>query len=131
MTPEELNSLKSQGFIVSTSEDPDFFDLLLKQYLETSPTSSKNTAAAKKELKAISDFIEFSKRQLLKNPPVTMTFLDKGMALQFADYSRVILVDSAKITSKNNIDVAINSTGLNNREQQSFRQVDTSVPITR
>lgn len=131
MTPEELNSLKSQGFIVSTSEDPDFFDLLLKQYLQTGTSASKGTATAKKELKAISDFIEFSKKQLLANPPVTMTFLDKGMALQFADYSRVILVDSSNITSKNNIDVAINSTGLNNREQQAFRQVDTSVPITR
>lgn len=131
MTPEELASLKSQGFIVSTSEDPDFFDLLLRQYLQTDTSATKGTAAAKKELKAISEFIQFSKNQLLKNPPVTMTFLDKGMALQFADYSRVILVDSSNITSKNNIDVAINNTGLNSREQQTFRQVDTSVPITR
>jgi hypothetical protein len=131
MTPEELNALKSQGFVVSTAEDPDFFDSLFIKYLKTDAEITKNTAASKKSKKALIDFIDFCKRQLLDNPPVTMSFLDKGMALQFSDYSRVILVDSEKVASKNNISVAISSAEGAATGQQAFRQVDTSIPITR
>jgi Ni,Fe-hydrogenase maturation factor len=59
-----------------------------------------------------------------------MTFLDNGLALQMADYSRVVLVNA--------VDNSNNKTGsvvITDAEKKGgpvvYRQVDTSVPITR
>jgi hypothetical protein len=127
MTPEELNTLKSQGFIVSTNEDQDFFDSLKFKFLISNPLSGK---ADKKALKVLEDFIQFSKKQLVDNPPTTMTFLDSGLALQFADYTRVVLVDTKTLR-----DAPASSVSISDSDRKGgpivYRQVDTSVPITR
>lgn len=127
MTPEERNTLKSQGFIVSTNEDPDFFDSLKFKFLASNPLSGKTD---KKAIKVLEDFIQFSKKQLVDNPPTTMTFLDAGLALQFADYTRAVLVDTKTLR-----DAPASSIAISDSDRKggpiAYRQVDTSVPITR
>ena len=56
MTPKELDSLRSQGFIVNTNEDPDFFDSLFQGFVSSSEEFSKNTAANIKAINAIENF---------------------------------------------------------------------------
>ena len=124
MTPEEMQALKSQGFGVTTNEDLDLFDSMIK-YL-----SAMKETVKKQKAKPIQEFVAFCKQQLLSNPPVTMTFLDNGLALQMADYSRVVLVNA--------VDNGNNKTGsvvITDSDKKGgpivYRQVDTSVPITR
>jgi len=125
MTPEEMQALKSQGFGVTTNEDLDLFDSMMIKYL-----SGMKETVKKQKAKPIQEFVAFCKQQLLSNPPVTMTFLDNGLALQMADYSRVVLVNA--------VDNGNNKTGsvvITDSEKKGgpvvYRQVDTSVPITR
>jgi len=59
-----------------------------------------------------------------------MTFLDNGLALQLADYSRVVLVNA--VEKSNN---KASSVTITDAEKKGgpvvYRQIDTSVPITR
>lgn len=125
MTPEEMQALKAQGFGITTNEDLDLFDSMMFKYLSGMKETTK-----KQKSKAIQEFVAFCKQQLLSNPPVTMTFLDNGLALQMADYSRVVLVNAA-----NNVNNKTGSVVITDAEKRGgpvvYRQVDTSVPITR
>jgi len=80
---KELEAYKNAGFKVYTNEDPDFFDLMLKRYLE-SKEAQKETPTSKKLKQEVEAFVHFIKSKLLENPPATFTYLDKGLALQFA-----------------------------------------------
>jgi len=130
MTPEEMAALKSQGFIVSTQDDPDFFDMLLNKFLENRTDLVKQNAANKKLLTGIRDFIDFCKSQLLSNPPVTMTYLDNGLALQFADYTRSVLVNNTD-RQVNSVKSVVITDSDRKGGPQVFKQVDASIPITR
>ena len=130
MTPEEMAALKAQGFVVSTQDDPDFFDMLTNKFLESKPELTKASATNKKFLSGIKEFIDFCKNQLLDNPPVTMTYLDKGLALQFSDYTRSVLVNNTDRQIK-----PVKSVVITDSDRKGgplvFKQVDTSIPITR
>jgi hypothetical protein len=125
MTPEEMQALKSQGFGITTNEDLDLFDSMMARFM-----SGQKATSAKQKAKAIQEFVAFCKEELLKNPPVTMTFLDNGLALQLADYSRVVLVNA--VEKSNN---KASSVTITDAEKKGgpvvYRQIDTSVPITR
>jgi hypothetical protein len=125
MTPEEMQALKSQGFGITTNEDLDLFDSMMARFM-----SGQKGTSAKQKAKAIQEFVAFCKEELLKNPPVTMTFLDNGLALQLADYSRVVLVNA--VEKSNN---KASSVTITDAEKKGgpvvYRQIDTSVPITR
>lgn len=129
MTPEETAALKSQGFGITTNSDPDLFELLLQRY--SAQASFPKAAVPRKACQSqLENFVNFCKNQLIANPPIAMTFLDNGMALQFQDYSRVVLV---KAPEKGN-----NSSGSVSMAEADkkggpivYRQIDTSVPITR
>lgn len=130
MTTKELEALRAQGFNITTKDDPDLLDGMLIKYLEENPALAKETAANKKALASVKSFMDFVKRKLIDNPPITMTFLDRGLALQFADYSRTVLVDTSTVEP-----VKSSAVSITDSERKGgpvvFRQVDTSVPITR
>lgn len=130
MTPKELEALRSQGFNITTKDDPDLLDGMLVRYVDANPGLAKDTAANKKSLASIKSFIDFVKRQLIDNPPITMTFLDRGLALQFADYSRTVLVDTSTVDNTKAASISITDSERKGGPVV-FRQVDTSVPITR
>lgn len=130
MTPKELESLRSQGFNITTKDDPDLLDGMLVRYVDANPGLAKDTAANKKSLASVKSFIDFVKRQLIDNPPITMTFLDRGLALQFADYSRTVLVDTSTVDNTKAASISITDSERKGGPVV-FRQVDTSVPITR
>jgi nitrate reductase assembly molybdenum cofactor insertion protein NarJ len=113
---KELEAYKNAGFKVYTNEDPDFFDLMLKKYLESK----------EEEVEA---FVHFIKSKLLENPPATFTYLDKGLALQFADYTRVVFVDQSTVNKDKTSSIEINAPSRQGGPIV-FRQVDTSIPIT-
>jgi hypothetical protein len=125
MTPEEMQALKSQGFGITTNEDLDLFDSMMARFM----VGQKGTSA-KQKAKAIQEFVSFCKEELLKNPPVTMTFLDNGLALQLADYTRVVLVNAVEKSNSR-----ASSVTITDAEKKGgpvvYRQIDTSVPITR
>lgn len=125
MTPEEMQALKSQGFGITTNEDLDLFDSMMVRYL-----SGLKDTARKQKAKAIEEFVGFCKQQLLDNPPVTMTFLDNGLALQLADYSRVVLVNAVDKGAGKSSAVVITDAEKKGGPVV-YRQIDTSVPITR
>lgn len=128
MTPEELNSLKNQGFVVTTNSDPDFFESLSNKFFASNPHMSK--PANKKLREGVSAFVAFCREALSENPPIATTYLDNGLAFQFSDYTRVVLVHN-KATQDRPTAVAINTYDKPNPGPVTFKQVDTSVPITR
>jgi hypothetical protein len=131
MTPEELNNLRSQGFIVNTNDDPDFFDSLFQGFLASSDDLKKPTAANKKIINVLEQFVIFAKNKLVQNPPVTITYLDRGLALQFSDYTRAVLVNNKDQVQKPGQSVAITESAKSGAGPVIFKQVDASIPITR
>jgi hypothetical protein len=125
---KELEAYKNAGFKVYTNEDPDFFDLMLKKYLE-SKEDKKETPTSKKLKQEVEAFVHFIKSKLLENPPATFTYLDKGLALQFADYTRVVFVDQSTVNKDKTSSIEINAPSRQGGPIV-FRQVDTSIPIT-
>lgn len=130
MTPKELDSLRSQGFIVNTNEDPDFFDSLFQGFVSSSEEFSKNTAANIKAINAIEKFLLFAKNKLVSNPPVTITYMDRGLALQFADYTRSVLVNNKDEVQRPSQYVAITESAKQPYGPTAIKQVDASMPIT-
>jgi hypothetical protein len=130
MTPKEIETLKAQGFNITTKDDPDLLDSMLAKYLDSNPDLAKGTPASKKALSSIKSFIDFVKGRLIDNPPITMTFLDRGLALQFADYTRIVLVDTSTVDTTRTASVSITDSDRKGGPVV-FRQVDTSVPINR
>jgi len=130
MTPKELDSLRSQGFIVNTNEDPDFFDSLFQGFVSSSEEFSKSTAANIKVIGVLEKFIIYAKNKLVANPPVTITYMDRGLALQFADYTRSVLVNNKDEVKKPYQYVAITETGKQAYGPMTIKQVDASMPIT-
>jgi hypothetical protein len=131
MTPEELDRIRGNGFVVSTNEDPDLFDFFKQKFLAANPDLSKSSAANKKVLKALEDFVVFCKARILANPPVTFTYMDRGMAIQFADYTRTLLVNNNENLQKAVVGIDINTAARGQAGPNVFQQVDLSVPITR
>lgn len=125
MTPEEMQALKSQGFGITTNEDLDLFDSMMLRFM-----AGQKGSTAKQKGKAVQEFVDFCKQELLKNPPVTMTFLDNGLALQLADYSRVVLVNAVE-KSNNKASSVVITDAEKKGGPVVYRQIDTSVPITR
>jgi hypothetical protein len=131
MTPEELQRIRGNGFIVNTNDDPDLFDAFKQKFIESNPDLSKNTAANKKLNKLLDDFVLFCKKSILSNPPVTFTYMDRGLAIQFTDYTRRVLVHNTEDLQKQINAIDINSAGKVNSGPNVFQQIDVSVPITR
>jgi hypothetical protein len=131
MTPEELNSLRSQGFVVNTNDDPDFFDSLFQGFVSSNEELKKSTAANKKVISVLEQFVIFAKNKLVQNPPVTITYLDRGLALQFSDYTRSVLVNNKDQVQKPGQYVAITESAKASSGPMTFKQVDASIPITR
>lgn len=131
MTPEELQRIRGNGFIVNTNDDPDLFDSFKQKFIEGNSDLSKNTAASKKLNKLLDDFVLFCKKSILSNPPVTFTYMDRGLAIQFTDYTRRVLVHNTEDLQKQISAIDINSAGKVNSGPNVFQQIDVSVPITR
>ncbi len=128
MTPEELNSLKGQGFIVTTNSDPDFFESLAAKFLNANPHLTK--PSNKKTREGVEAFVNFCKEALTDNPPIATTYLDNGLALQFADYTRVVLVNNRTVPTSPGA-VVITGYDKPNQGPTTFKQVDASIQITR
>lgn len=131
MTPEELQRIRNNGFVVNTNDDPDLFDSFKQMFLAANPDCARNTVANKKSLKMLDDFVLFCKKSILTNPPVTFTYMDKGLAIQFTDYTRRVLVHNTEELQKQISAIDINSAAKGNAGPNVFQQVDVSVPITR
>ena len=129
MTPEELANLKSMGFVVTTNEDPDFFDSMVSKFISANPHLTK--AANKKLRDILEQFVVFTKDTLAANPPSAITYLDRGLALQFADYTRSILLDNRPKTQSSGKAVVITDSDRSSGGPITFKQVDTSIQITR
>lgn len=129
MTPEETAALRSQGFGITTNSDPDLFESFLNKYTAVC-SFPKNAAQKRAQQEQLQSFVDFCRSQLISNPPIAMTFLDNGMALQFQDYSRIVLVKAPE--KGNNGSGAVSISEADKRGGPIvYRQVDTSVPITR
>lgn len=129
MTPEETAALRSQGFGITTNSDPDLFESFLQRYMSVC-SFPKNAAQKKAQQEQLQNFVNFCKEQLIANPPIAMTFLDNGMALQFQDYSRIVLVKAPEKGNNSSGAVAIAEADKKGGPIV-YRQIDTSVPITR
>lgn len=141
MDQKSIKALREEwGFVITDDRDPDLMGWLAGHYFEAkeaageSPKSAKAAKQEAVEAGEIQKFVEFARKMLRDNPPTTMTYLPRGLALQLANHQQVVLVDSAIADDQDNT-MAKGVQGITTSNRggggiPGFKQTNSSVPVT-
>lgn len=130
MDAKEREALEKSGFIISDANDPDFFERMYKEYVDSRPDlKSPSKAANRKIVVALMDFVDFIKTRLQQNPMTSFGFDERGTIIQFSDYTSVTFVSNNNKEQGRGTSVSVTGT-MPGRYTNEFRQRDSSVPVT-
>lgn len=137
------------GFVITDDRDPDLLGWLFNLFLEHLDAENAAAAAAKPAEAAgiraeagadpgpgwVKDFVEFARARLRENPPMTMTYLPRGIAVQLQNYQQLVLVEPAEDAPDTGDTRAKGAVGITTANRggggiPGFQQRDAAVQVT-
>lgn len=130
------------GFVITDDRDPDLLGWLFNAYLDhvqgavdLVPADSPLQDPLASNFAAIKHFIEFAREKLRENPPMTMTYLPRGIAVQLQNYQQLVLVEPKEDAPDTGDTRAKGVVGVTTANRggggvPGFRQTDSAVPVT-
>lgn len=131
------------GFVITDERDPDLLGWLFNAFLDAEQETVDATAAAggADQVDAtrlagyVRKFIEFARTKLRDNPPMTMSYLPRGIALMLQNHQQIVLVEPAEDAIPNDSIQAAGAVAVTNFSRRGggppgHPQKDTAAPVT-
>lgn len=141
MDKDSVKRLREQwGFVITDERDPDLLGWLFNAFLDDQqeklaalPVGADTLAAA--ALLGIKSFIEFARTKLRDNPPMTMSYLPRGIALMLQNHQQIVLVEPAEDAAPNDSTQAGGAVPVTNFSRRGggppgHPQKSTDAPVT-
>lgn len=137
------------GFVITDERDPDLFGWLMDQFLEKEgekfAAEFDHTISLQEQTAMHADaasgmawvklFVEFARERLRENPPTSMTYLPKGIAVQLQNYQQLVFVEPKADAPANDDTRAKGAVAVTNFSRRGggppgHPQKDTAAPVT-
>ena len=137
MDAKQLQAIREQfGFIVSTDKDPDLLGYLVNAFMEDAAKDGGEVdpLEAQRLVGFLNKFVEHARETLRQNPPVTLTYMERGLSVQLQNYQYLTLVEPKKEEEKPKKPVRMDApiTEASNRGGGMRGMIwrDTTTPVT-